>query len=84
MCIESLSGTVVVGRLCAMPLMCAHCNDEWLFSLLVLWCLSGALHRGRQSGGVGRQPKGANRGDLQLPVVTLCQSSCPSEGMREP
>lgn len=55
--VESLSGPVTTDA-------CEH-NDEWLFSLLVLWGLSGSLHPW-QAGSL----KGANRGDVQLPVVT--------------
>lgn len=45
--VESLSGPVTTDA-------CEH-NDEWLFSLLVLWGLSGSLHPW-QAG----SPKGAN------------------------
>lgn len=70
--IESLSGTVKtavcdVAHVCAV--MMNGCLVCWFYGVF-----SGSLHRGRRSCRVGRQLKGANRGDVQLPVVTLSAS----------
>lgn len=66
--IDSLSGTVEAAACDA-----AHEFTVMMNGCLVCWfygVFSGSCRRGRQPRWVGRQPKGAHRGDIQLPVVT--------------
>lgn len=80
--VESPSGTVktaVCDAAHVCPVMMNGCLVCWFYGVLVV-----RFTRGRRAR-VGRELKGGvNRGDVQLTVVTLCQSSCPSEDMREP
>lgn len=77
--IESPSGTVKTSA-CVMMNGCLVC---WFYGVF-----SGSLHCGRQPPWVGCQLKERGGGQWRWCAVTsghtVCQSSCPSEDMREP
>lgn len=58
MCLESPSGAIKTAASDA-PHVCAS-NDEWLFSLLVLWGLSGSFHPWQAGLWSGTELKEAN------------------------